>query len=123
MEFNNREIGVTLILVCMVAFWTLSSIRRRIAEERKKKILKQGVQANATVLAIRPTGEYLNNLPEFQVQVQVKPKAGNDFVTEMREVLPFAKYDSLRKGTQVLVKYDPEYYKRAIFLQMAETLI
>ncbi|MCF0069148.1 hypothetical protein LZD49_01610 [Dyadobacter sp. CY261] len=123
MEFNNREIGASLILVFMIAFWTLSSIRKRIAAERKKKILKQGVQANATVLAIKPTGEYLNNLPEFQVQIKVESKAGNDFVTEMREVLPYAKYDSLRQGTQVLVKYDPAYYKRAIFLQMAETLV
>lgn len=123
MEINNRELGATLILLCMIAFWTLASIRRRIAEERKKKILKQGVQANATVLTIKPTGEYLNNLPEFQVQVKVKPKAGADFVAEMKEVLPYAKYDSIRRGTQVLIKYDPEYYKRAIFLQMAETLI
>lgn len=123
MEITNRELGATLILLCMIAFWTLASIRRRIAEERKRKILKQGVQANATVLTIKPTGEYLNNLPEFQVQVKVKPKAGADFVAEMKEVLPYAKYDSIRRGTQVLIKYDPEYYKRAIFLQMAETLI
>lgn len=122
MEINNREIGATLILICMVAFWTLSSIRKRIREEQKKKILKQGVQANATVLNIKPTGEYLNNLPEFQVQIKVKPVAGADFVAEMKEVLPYSKYDSMTTGTKILVKYDPEYYKRAIFLQMAETL-
>lgn len=123
MEINTREIGVTLMLICMIAFWTLSSVRKRIAAERKKKIRKEGVEANATVLTIRPTGEYLNNLPEFQVQVKVKPNAGADFVAEMKEVLPYGKYDAIRRGTQVLVKYDPEYYKRAIFLQMAETLI
>jgi hypothetical protein len=121
-EINNREIGATLILICMVAFWTLASIRRRISEQQKKKILKQGVQANATVLNIKPTGEYLNNLPEFQVQIKIRPNAGDDFVAEMKEVLPYSKYEFMTTGTKILVKYDPEYYKRAIFLQMAETL-
>jgi len=119
---SNREIGATIILICMVAFWIVSSIRKKIREERKKKILKVGVQANAKVLDIRPTGEYLNNLPEFHVQVQIKPKNGADFVAEMTEALSYPKYSSLRNGSQVVVKYDPEYYKRVIFLQMNDNL-
>ncbi|NIJ54320.1 hypothetical protein [Dyadobacter arcticus] len=107
----------------MIAFWIVSSIRKRIRNERKKRILKGGVEANATVLNIKPTGEYLNNLPEFQVRVQIKPQAGEYFEAEMTEVLSYSKYDSIRQGSQVLVKYDPEYYTRVIFLQMAETLI
>jgi hypothetical protein len=106
----------------MVAFWVFSSIRKKVRDERKKKILKEGVEANATVLNIKPTGEYLNNLPEFQVRVQITPEAGEYFEAEMTEVLSYSKYDSLRQGSKVLVKYDPEYYKRVIFLQMAETL-
>ncbi|WP_229208710.1 hypothetical protein [Dyadobacter luticola] len=107
----------------MIAFWVFSSIRKKIRNNRKKKILKQGVEASATVLNIKPTGEYLNNLPEFQVRVQIKPQAGEHFEAEMTEILSYSKYDSMRQGSQVLVKYDPEYYKRVIFLQMAETLI
>jgi hypothetical protein len=121
-ESNNRAIGATIILICMVAFWVFSSIRKKVRDERKKKILKEGVEANATVLNIKPTGEYLNNLPEFQVRVQITPEAGEYFEAEMTEVLSYSKYDSLRQGSKVLVKYDPEYYKRVIFLQMAETL-
>ncbi|TLV03267.1 hypothetical protein FEN17_06555 [Dyadobacter luticola] len=123
METNNRAIGATIILICMIAFWVFSSIRKKIRNNRKKKILKQGVEASATVLNIKPTGEYLNNLPEFQVRVQIKPQAGEHFEAEMTEILSYSKYDSMRQGSQVLVKYDPEYYKRVIFLQMAETLI
>ncbi|WP_229209049.1 hypothetical protein [Dyadobacter sediminis] len=113
---NNREIGATIILVCMVAFWIVSSIRIRIRDERKRKILKEGVQARAKVLQIQPTGEYLNNLPEFQVQVQIQPENGADFIAEVTEAFPYPKYDSLRNGSQVVVKYDPDYYKRVIFL-------
>jgi hypothetical protein len=119
---SNREVGASIILLCMVAFWIISSIRKKIREERKRKILKKGVQANAKVLHIQPTGEYLNNLPEFHVQVQIKPENGADFVAEMTEALPYPKYNSMRNGTQVIVKYDPDYYKRVIFLQMNETL-
>ncbi|WAC13821.1 hypothetical protein [Dyadobacter pollutisoli] len=122
MEINNRETFATIILLCMVAFWIVSTFRKKIRDERKKKILKEGVEANATILNIKPTGEYLNNLPEFQVKVKIKPKAGDDFVAEMTEILSYSKYDSMRQGSQVLVKYDPEYYKRVIFLQISETL-
>jgi hypothetical protein len=122
MEINNRETFATILLFCMVGFWIASAFRKKVRDERKKKILKEGVEANATVLNIKPTGEYLNNLPEFQVKVQIKPKAGEDFIAEMTEILSYSKYDSIRQGSQVLVKYDPEYYKRVIFLQMTEKL-
>jgi hypothetical protein len=123
MAINDREIFATIMLICMVAFWIVSSYRKKLWEERKKKILKEGVEANATVLNIKPTGEYLNNLPEFQVRVQIKPKGGEDFVAEMTELLSYSKYDSIRQGSQVVVKYDPEYYKTVIFLQMTENLV
>lgn len=119
---NNREIGASIILICMIAFWIVSSIRKKIREERKKKILIKGVQANAKVLQIKPTGEYLNNLPEFQVQVQIKPENGADFVAEMTEAFSYPKYNALRNGSQVVVKYDPDYYKRVIFLQTNDNL-
>ncbi|WP_439555444.1 hypothetical protein [Dyadobacter sp.] len=122
MEITNREFGATIILICMIAYWGYSSIRKRIREERKRRILKEGVEANATVLNIKPTGEYLNNQPEFQVKVKIKPEQGEDFVAEMTEVLCYTKYDKIRQGGQVLVKYDPEYYERVIFLQAAESL-
>lgn len=119
---SNREIGASIILICMVTFWIVSSIRKKIREERKKKILIKGVQANAKVLQIKPTGEYLNNLPEFHVQVQIKPENGADFVAEMTEAFSYPKYNSLRNGSQVTVKYDPDYYKRVILLQMNDNL-
>lgn len=122
MEINNRETFATIILLCMVVFWFASTYRKKLRDERKKKILKEGVEANATVLNIKPTGEYLNNLPEFQVKVQIKPKTGEIFTAEMTEILSYSKYDSIRQGSQVLVKYDPVYYKTVIFLQMSETL-
>ncbi|KAA6432823.1 hypothetical protein FEM33_24025 [Dyadobacter flavalbus] len=102
----------------MVVFWIVSSLRKKIHEERKRRILKEGVQAKAKVLHIQPTGEYLNNLPEFHVQVQIQPENGADFVAEVTEAFPYPKYDSLRNGSHVVVKYDPDYYKRVIFVQM-----
>lgn len=115
---NNREFGASIILLCMVAFWIVSSIRKKIREDRKRKILTEGVQAKAKVLHIHPTGEYLNNLPEFHVQVQIQPENGAGFVAEITEALPYTKYDLLRNGSQVDVKYDPDYYERVILLQM-----
>jgi hypothetical protein len=106
----------------MIAFWIYSSLRKRIREERKKKILKEGVEANATVLNITPTGEYQNNQPEFQLKVKVKPEEGEDFVAEMTEVFSYSKYRLISQGAEVMVKYDPGYFKHAIFLQASEPI-
>ena len=122
MDINQRTTGATIILFCLIAFWVFSVIRKRRQDERKKRILQEGVEANATVMHIAPTGEYLNNLPEFQVKVKVKPLAGEIFETEMREVFPYAKYDSIRSGSSVTIKYHPEFYKRAIFVNVMESV-
>ncbi|WP_225865830.1 DUF3592 domain-containing protein [Dyadobacter aurulentus] len=114
MEDTDRAIGATIILICMVAYSIYSTFRKRRREERKKKILKEGVEANATVLKIEPTGEYLNNQPEFQVKVKVQSAQGKEFVAEMTEVLSYSRYEVIRQGSSVLVKYDPEYVRRAI---------
>ena len=107
----------------MIIFWAVSSIRRQINNKRKARILQAGVEANATILNISPTGEYQNNLPEFHLKVKIKPESGDDFVAEVKEALPYARYDAMRQGSQILVKYDPEYYKRVIFLPRTETLL
>jgi hypothetical protein len=107
----------------MIIFWAVSTIRRRIEAKRKAHILQEGVEASATVLNIAPTGEYLNNLPEFQVKVKIQPETGEGFVAEVKEILPYSKYDAMRQGSQIIVKYDPEYYRRVIVLPRAETLL
>lgn len=116
---SNREIGATIILFGMIIFWVISTIRKNQRAKQKQKILREGIEANATVLNIKPTGEYSNNLPEYQMKVKIQHPKGTDFVAEVTETLSYSKYDSMKQGSQVLVKYDPEYYKRVIFLQTA----
>ncbi|MCE7063773.1 hypothetical protein [Dyadobacter sp. CY326] len=116
---SNRELGATIILIGMILFWVVSTIRKNRQAKQKQKILLEGIEANATVLNIEPTGEYLNNLPEYQMKVKVQDDKGADFVAEVREILSYSKYDAMKQGSQVLVKYDPEYYNRVIFLQTA----
>jgi hypothetical protein len=122
-ENSDRAIGATIILIFMIAYSVYTSVRKRQREERKRKVLREGIEASATVLNIEPTGEYLNNQPEFQVKVKVEPEQGNEFVAEMTEVLSYSKYEVIREGSKVLVKYDPAYDRRAIFLHHSETLL
>jgi len=116
---SNREIGATIILFGMIFFWVFSTIRKNNKAKQKQKILREGIEASATVLNIKPTGEYLNNLPEYQRKVKIQHPNVMVFVAEVTETLSYSKYDSMKQGSQVLVKYDPEYYKRVIFLQTA----
>jgi hypothetical protein len=116
---ESREIGATIILFGMIIFYIISTLKKNKQAKQNEKILREGIEASATVLNITPTGEYLNNLPEYQMKVKIQPEKGADFVAEVKEILSYSKYDAMKQGSQVMVKYDPEYYKRVIFLQTA----
>ncbi|QRR01113.1 hypothetical protein [Dyadobacter sandarakinus] len=118
---NNREIGATIMVLILAAFCFISWIKQVIAARRKMKILKEGIAAQARVLHIIPTGVYLNNLPEFQVQVQVRQASGDDFVARTTEVLPYADYDAIRKKQEVTVKYDKASCSRIILYHIEKT--
>ncbi|HUC80135.1 MAG TPA: hypothetical protein VMR70_04430 [Flavisolibacter sp.] len=75
--------------------------------QMKKRLLREGIEAEAVLLNMEQTGLYVNNQPQVKLQVQVHPHTGRNFVSEIREVLTFIDLGQLRIGSTLKVKYNP----------------
>jgi hypothetical protein len=115
--FIERELGVTFILVGLAIFVILTSLIKKVQNQRHTKIINHGIESEATVLAIGPTGSYVNNLPQLKVQMQVEPKKGRNFVAEVKQVVPQVDFNTLHSGTRIVVKYHPSHPKEVILVR------
>ena len=115
--YIERELGVTLILIGLGIFILLTSFVKKMQNKRHTKILNHGVESEATVLAIGPTGSYVNNLPQLKVQMQVQPEKGRNFVAEVKQAVPQVDFNLLHSGTRIVVKYHPSHPKEVILLR------
>lgn len=69
----------------------------------KKRKLSADMEAEAIVLQMESTGQYINNQPEVKLQVQVQPERGRNFISEVKAILPGPDYISC--GARIWVKY------------------
>jgi hypothetical protein len=115
--YIERELGVTIILIALIIFILLTSFVKKQQSKRHTKILNHGVESEATVLAIGPTGSYVNNLPQLKVQMQVEPEMGRNFVAEVKQAVPQVDFNMLHSGTRIVVKYHPAHPKEVILLR------
>ena len=74
-----------------------------------------GVEAEAIVLKMEPTGLYINKQPQVRLQMQVQPDKGRNFVIEIDTISPPA----VKTGGVVRVKYNPRNYKELLLLHVA----
>lgn len=85
----------------------------------KRRLLKEGVEADAVLLNMEQTGLYVNNQPQIKLQVQVHPVTGRNFVSEVREVLTLIDLSQLRIGSTLKVKYNPANTREVMVLRNA----
>ena len=85
---------------------------------RTRRLAKKGVEARAVLLNFVPTGMYINKQLQVQLQMQVCPVQGRNFVTEVREVMDYLDFKQLQAGDVVLVKYNPSNTKHVIVLML-----
>lgn len=84
----------------------------------RKSYLKwpaNGIEAEAIVLKMEPTGLYINKLPQVRLQMQVQPDKGRNFVIEIDTVSPPA----VKTGATIKVKYNPRNYKELLMMNVA----
>ena len=74
-----------------------------------------GVEAEAIILKMEPTGLYVNKQPQVRLQMQVQPDKGRNFVIEIDTLSPPA----VKAGGMVRVKYNPRNYKELLLLHVA----
>jgi len=116
---TDREAAVTFLLFVIITFWASSQLIERFQRKRHQKILADGIESEATVIEIGPTGLYVNNAPQLKVQIQVEPKKGSNFVAEIKQAAPLADFNLLHSGSRIIVKYNPTYPKQVVLMRPA----
>ena len=71
----------------------------------------------AVVLAMEETGVFMNQQPLIKLQMQVTPEKGRNFVVEVREVLTNSDKATIRSGSTVKVRYNPDNLKDTILIK------
>ena len=77
------------------------------SEKLKKRLNREGVEAEAILVRMEQTGQYINNLPEVRLQMKVQSKCGMVFVSETREVMSLVDMAQLPVGCTLKVRYNP----------------
>jgi hypothetical protein len=74
--------AVVCFILYQVLFSPLISLHRR-----KKRLLREGIEADAILLNMEEAGVFLNRQAVMILQVKVHPQNGRNFVSEIREVM------------------------------------
>jgi hypothetical protein len=74
-----------------------------------QKLHQSGVQANAVVNAVRPTGQVdFGGAPEIDFDVTITKPTGETYATTVRQGMNAAQANEIRQGATVSVKYDAD---------------
>jgi len=112
-------LSISFIILLAVLRRTLLPYLRQL--KMRKRLVKEGVEAEAVLLNMQQTGLYINNLPQLRLQLQVYPRTGRDFMTETLEVLSFIDLNQLHIGGSLLVKFNPVNTKEVMVLWQGAT--
>lgn len=66
-----------------------------------------GVPATATIVSLRETGTYVNNMPSVEVQLMVTPDGRPPFPATWTGLVPLLWLGQLRPGGALAVRFDP----------------
>jgi hypothetical protein len=105
-------VAVSIVSVTLILFLVFAIIHRTLfpclePEKIKKRLSRDGIEAEAVLLRMEQTGFYMNNLPQVRLKIKVQPKNGRIFVSETREIMSLVDMAQLPVGSTVKVKYNP----------------
>ena len=75
---------------------------------RNHRIVKEGLEAEATVLDLWDTGTTVNQNPIVGLRLEVHPAAGRVFTAETERLVSRVDLPKVQPGKKVQVKYDPD---------------
>jgi hypothetical protein len=73
-----------------------------------KKLLEEGVAAQATIIKIWDTGITLNDNPQVGMLLEVQPPDKEPFRVEMKSIISRIALPQIQPGSVVPVRYDPD---------------
>jgi hypothetical protein len=108
---------LTLTLAVVVALFHRTLLSFFLNPQTKKRLITEGVEAEAVLLNMQQTGLYVNNQPQVKLQMQVQPDSGCDFIIEAKEVLTYVDLAQLHIGGTLVVKYNPCNVKEVMLVR------
>ena len=105
-------------LACLVVgglLWMMAN-RLGVFVYRGGKVAKQGIRAEAKVLAVLDEADVLlNGNPILELELRVSPQNKEPFTTTVRQMVPKAHAEQVRrKGAAVPVRIDPADRRRVV---------
>jgi hypothetical protein len=105
-------VAVCIVSVTLVLYLVFAIIHRTLfpclePEKVKRRLNREGVEAEAVLLKMEQTGFYMNNLPQVRLRMKVQSRSGNVFISETREIMSLVDMAQLPVGSMVKVRYNP----------------
>ncbi|MBN1120011.1 MAG: hypothetical protein JXJ17_02945 [Anaerolineae bacterium] len=72
-----------------------------------KKVLKEGVDGEATILEVGQTGMMVNNQPQAALKLEVRVPGWEPYQTVIKMVIPIVNIPQFQPGAVMPVKVDP----------------
>jgi hypothetical protein len=72
-----------------------------------KKVLKEGVDGEATILEVGQTGMMVNNQPQAALKLEVRVPGWEPYQTVIKMVIPIVNVPQFQPGAVMPVKVDP----------------
>lgn len=94
-------VGIVVVVLALVFIPMLRGAAQR------QKLLQTGEPAPATILQIRETGMRVNDQPQVEMLLDVRPSTRPAFQAKTKMVISYFQASMFQPGMQVEVKYDP----------------
>jgi hypothetical protein len=96
---------VSLLVTAGVTLLVIRMIRKTAGPDRK--ILQEGISAQAKIVNAQQTGVMVNYQPQIAFTLEVQPPGGAPYQAVTKAVIPMVNLPQLQPGTEVPVKIHP----------------
>ncbi|MGF1507353.1 MAG: hypothetical protein ACFB51_19835 [Anaerolineae bacterium] len=90
----------------LIAVGAIFLVRRAFGPNRK--LLTQGLEGEGTIISIRETGTYVNNMPQALIRLEVTVPGWSPYEAETRMVVSQFQIPQFQPGAKVRVRVDPD---------------
>jgi hypothetical protein len=112
------SISITAAIIVLAAIVLRQTVWPGIRQHTIRRLLmRSGNEAEGIILQVQQTGVLVNNLPQLNIQLQVVPGRGQNFVIELKELVSFNDLPTVQPGAKLKVKYNPHNHKQVIILK------
>jgi hypothetical protein len=107
-------IPATILVSIVLAFISIFLFKK---SHMGKGLMQRGTEADAIILSVQLTGQYVKSDPQVIIQLQVEPDREKNFIADTREILNFHDFSLVQPGAKLRVKYNPYNHKEVSIIK------